>query len=250
MSATVISFANQKGGVGKTTTTLSLANILASKGKKVLVIDLDPQANTTSIYSLEPLELGDTVHVSLDGDSDLPIFETDTVNLHLVFAHEKLADLRVTLKEVEHGQTKLKKQVNKVRGDYDYILVDCPPSLDMLSVNAFAASDYIVPVTAMGSFEFEMLKALDKTVNDVRLFFNPELAVKGYIVTMFDKNTLIGRWTERSMVNEYQGKVMTPFIRNTVDVKAAQQAKKSLSDYNPNSTALADYTEIAEKYFL
>ena len=187
----VISLANQKGGVGKTTTTINLGACLAELGQRVLVIDIDPQGNTTSGLGIKKVDVAQDIYDVIINEMPLPdaILHTKRPRLDIVPATIQLAGAEIELTSMMARETRLKEAIQTVTDSYDYILVDCPPSLGQLSINAFTASNsIIIPVQS----EYYALEGLSQLLNTIRLVqkhFNPDLKIEGVLLTMYDART-------------------------------------------------------------
>ena len=187
-----IAIFNQKGGVGKTTTNINLAACLALKGKKTLVLDIDPQGNTTSGLGVSKRGLEDTVYnILVDKDYDIrnAIIKTDVENLDLIPASVDLAGAEVELVQVDQRETALKKGLEQIKGDYDYIFIDCPPSLGLLTINSLAAVDSVLIPIQCEFYALEGVSQLVSTIDLVKKSLNPELEIQGVILSMFDGRT-------------------------------------------------------------
>ncbi len=233
----IISVANQKGGVGKTTTTINLGASLAAVGKRVLIIDIDPQGNATSGLGIAKAEVDkDVYNVLVD---EIPIKETihhtSRKNLDIVPATIQLAGAEMELTSLMARETRLKQSIDEIENDYDYILIDCPPSLGQLSINAFTASNSIlIPVQS----EFYALEGLSQLLNSIRLVqkhFNKNLGVEGVLLTMLDARTNLGAEVVNEVKNYFGDKVYETIIPRITKLAEAPSYGKPIIDYDPKS---------------
>src|SRR5215210_4839657 len=185
----VISVASQKGGVGKTSTAISLAAGLAHKGKKTLLIDIDSQANSSKVLlqNYVTLKAEDTIHRTILQNHPLPVHSSSLPLLDIVPAHILLSNTDVELTTaIDHREARLKNQLDAIKAQYEYVLIDCPPALSWLTLNAFTASDKIIVVVSPGYFELDSIVQMGKTIEEVREVFNPNLELQGFLFTMSD----------------------------------------------------------------
>jgi chromosome partitioning protein len=174
----VISIASQKGGVGKTSTAISLAAGLARKGKKTLLIDIDSQANSSKVLipNYQTVNKNDTIYVMILERKPLPIQITGVPNLDIIPSHILLSNTDIELTTaLDHREARLKNELEAVKGTYEFVIIDCPPTLSWLTLNAFTASDKAVVVVSPGYFELDSIVQISKTISEVREFFNPQL---------------------------------------------------------------------------
>lgn len=187
----IIAIANQKGGVGKTTTSINLSACIAAKGKKVLVIDIDPQGNTTSGYGIEKNELENTIYELILGDCSIEncILKEVYPNISILPSNVNLAAAEIELIGVEKKEYILKNEVDWVKDRYDFIIIDCPPSLSLLTVNAMTTADSVLVPIQCEYYALEGLSQLIHTVNLVKERLNPDLDMDGVVFTMYDSRT-------------------------------------------------------------
>ena len=243
----VISIVNQKGGVGKTTTTVNLSAFLALHGKKVLVIDLDPQGNATSGYGFDKSELDTSVYDVLV--NEVPIMDvirsTNRKNLDICPTNINLAGAEVELVSAMSRETILKRAVDTISDKYDYIMIDCPPSLGLLTLNALAASsDVIVPIQGE-YYALEGLTQLIDTINLVRKHLNPTIGIFGVVITMFDGRTQLTKQVTEEVRKYFGEKVFNTYIPRNIRLAEAPSYGKTIAEYDPKSRGGQSYNELA-----
>lgn len=245
----IISIASQKGGTGKTTTSLSLASGLAYAGKKVLLVDIDSQANSSKVIidDYSKLTSDKTIFTTILEKQPLPIIKTTIAGLDLVPSHILLSntDIELTI-AMDHREARLKSQLDKIKDQYDYIFIDCPPALSWLTLNAFTASDKMVMVVSPGYFELDSIIQISKTLEQVKTNFNSDLKLLGLLFTMSEptKNSKVSL----SVLRETYGKLVfdTVIPRNT-DLKDAHMAKQDIFNFAPNSSGAMAYTKLIKE---
>ena len=247
----IISIASQKGGTGKTSTSISLAAGLARRRKKVLLVDLDSQANSSKVLLPNYVDIGqeETVYETIINCNALPIRSSTVPNLDIVPSHILLADTDVELTTaIDHREARLKNELDKIKSVYEYIFIDCPPALSWLTVNAFTSSDSIIIVVSPGYFELNSLMQINKTLQKIQHFFNPSLRLEGYLFTMGDstKNSAISLQILRQT---YMDKVFNTIIPRNTDLRDAHMNQKDIFSYNPNSNAALAYARLIEELF-
>lgn len=245
----MIAIGNQKGGVGKTTTTVNLGAALAYNGKKVLIIDMDSQGNATSGLGIERSDVQLSVFELLVDEVDVRqcILPTSRENLHIIPSTIQLAGVEMTLASVAHREDRLKNAIEAVRDEYDYILVDCPPSLGQLSLNAFTASDTIlIPVQC----EYYALEGLSQLLNTIRLVqrtYNREFRIEGVLLTMLDARTKLGYEVIDEVRKYFREKVYQTVISRNVRLSEAPSYGQSVIDYDIRSRGAEMYLELAKE---
>ena len=245
--ANVISIVNQKGGVGKTTTTVNLSAYLAVHGKKVLVIDLDPQGNATSGYGLDKRELDTSVYDVLVNETPITdvIRSTNRKNLDICPTNINLAGAEVELVSAMSRETILKRAVDTISHKYDYVMIDCPPSLGLLTLNALAAStDVIVPIQGE-YYALEGLTQLVDTINLVRKHLNPTIGIFGVVITMFDGRTQLTKQVVEEVKKYFGEKVFRTLIPRNIRLAEAPSYGKTIAEYDPKSRGGQSYNELA-----
>jgi len=205
----VIAIASQKGGVGNTTTAISLAAGLARKGRRVLLIDIDSQANSSKVLipDYQAVSKHDTIYTTILERKPLPIQGTLVPSLSIVPSHILLSNTDIALTTaLDHREERLKNQLDLVKQQYDFVIIDCPPTLSWLTLNAFTAADKVMVVVSPGYFELDGIVQISKTINEVREYYNPQLDLLGFLFTMSD--TTINTATSLQILRQtYTGKV-------------------------------------------
>ncbi|MBO5773055.1 MAG: ParA family protein [Clostridia bacterium] len=213
----IMSFSNQKGGVGKTTTAINMAAYAANAGRKVLLVDFDPQGNATSGYGLEKNALQNTVYNLLLGEcsfSDV-IFDTEVENLHIIPSSIDLAAAEVDLVSMPRRESRLKDALAPIKNNYDYIFIDCPPSLGLITLNALVASDEVIIPIQSEFFALEGLVQLMNTIKIVKQRLNANLTINGVVLTMHDTRTSMSKQVTEELYKYFGDKIYTvPVPRN------------------------------------
>ena len=246
-----IAIFNQKGGVGKTTTNINLPACLALKGKKTLVLDIDPQGNTTSALGVSKRGLEATVYnILVDKDYDIrnAIIKTDVENLDLIPASVDLAGAEVELVQVDQRETALKKGLEQIKGDYDYIFIDCPPSLGLLTINSLAAVDSVLIPIQCEFYALEGVSQLVSTIDLVKKSLNPELEIQGVILSMFDGRTNLSAQVVQEVKKYFGDKVYTTVIPRNVRLAEAPSYGLPITAYDPKSKGAEAYMDFAEEF--
>ncbi|MCA0170744.1 ParA family protein [Bacillus sp. RAR_GA_16] len=247
--ATIVAIANQKGGVGKTTTSVNVSACLAYLGKKVLLVDIDPQGNATSGVGIEKGDIETCVYNVLvdDVDAGEVIQETIVENLHVIPSTIQLAGAEIELVPTISREVRLKRALNKVEKKYDYIIIDCPPSLGLLTINALtAANAVLIPVQC----EYYALEGLSQLLNTVRLVqkhLNTELKIEGVLLTMLDARTNLGIQVIEEVKKYFQEKVYRVVIPRNVRLSEAPSHGKPVIVYDPKSRGAETYLELAKE---
>ncbi len=245
----IISIVNQKGGVGKTTTTVNLSAFLAQHGKKVLIIDLDPQGNATSGYGFDKSQLESSVYDLLVNETPISevIQSTNRKNLDMCPTNINLAGAEVELVSAMSRETILKRAIDSISQNYDFVLIDCPPSLGLLTINALAASsDVIVPIQGE-YYALEGLTQLVDTINLVRKHLNQTLGIFGVIITMFDGRTQLTRQVTEEVRKYFGDKVFETVIPRNIRLAEAPSFGKTIAEYDTKSRGGRAYDELAQE---
>jgi len=249
----IISVFNQKGGIGKSTTTVNLGAALAVKGKKVLLLDMDPQANTTVSVGINDEDLEFTVYDLLKAKKvsrDLifkVIHNTPYDNLNVLPSDITLSDAEITLSNSMSRETILSRVLENIRSDYDYIIIDCPPSLGLLSINSLVASDGVLIPVATSFFSIKGIKHLFNTITLVQENLKPELQVIGVLITMFDKRKNIANEIKDSLVKTFGDKVFNTLIRVNSQIEYAQDKRVPVIYFNQSCNGYFDYMNLASE---
>ncbi len=245
----IISVANQKGGVGKTTTTVNLSTILAKKGKKVLLIDADPQGNATSGLGLEK-DVEPSTYDILVNDTGLEEAMQKTIikNLMICPANMNLAGAEVELVSMMSREQRLKEKVDIIRDKFDYILIDCPPSLGLITLNAFTASDSVLIPVQCEYFALEGLGQLLNTINLVKKHLNKSIKIEGALLTMYDIRTNLSNQVVKEVKKYFENKVYKTVIPRNVRLSEAPSYGMPITEYDPRSKGAKSYMKFAKEF--
>ena len=245
----IISVANQKGGVGKTTTTVNLSTILAKKGKKVLLIDADPQGNATSGLGLEK-DVEPSTYDILVNDTELEEAMQKTIikNLLICPANMDLAGAEVELVSMMSREQRLKEKVDIIKNKFDYILIDCPPSLGLITLNAFTASDSVLIPVQCEYFALEGLGQLLNTINLVKKHLNKSIKIEGALLTMYDIRTNLSNQVVKEVKKYFENKVYKTVIPRNVRLSEAPSYGMPITEYDPRSKGAKSYMKFAKEF--
>jgi len=245
----VISVANQKGGVGKTTTTINLSASIANRGYRVLIVDIDPQGNATSGLGIEKSSIKQDIYNVLIDEIPLKdtILHTSTKKLDLVPATINLSGAETELISMMARETRLKSALDAVSNDYDFIFIDCPPSLGQLSINAFTASDSILIPVQSEYYAMEGLSQLLNTIRLVQKHFNKDLGVEGVLLTMLDSRTNLGAEVVKEVQSYFDKKVYKTIIPRITKLAEAPSYGQPITEYAPNSRGAEVYDDLAKE---
>ena len=245
--ARVITICNAKGGVGKTTTATNLGAYLAAMGRYVLLVDMDPQANATTGVGVAAKDPSIYHSFVDDHNPSSLIKKTRIFGFEVLPASQSLAGANVELVSMDEREYRLKKILNQVRTNYDYILIDCPPSLGLLTVNALVASEHVMIPVQCEYFALEGLSQLVNTVNLVRHGLNPDLQVLGVLLTMYDKRNKLSRQVLNEVNKNFPGHVFNAVIPRLVSLAEAPSFGKTILQFDPGSRAARSYRQLAEE---
>ncbi len=244
-----IAIANQKGGVGKTTTAINLSASLAGKGKKVLVIDTDPQGNTTSGFGIEKNELENTVYELILGECSINecILNDVIPGVAVIPSNVNLAAAEIELIGVDKKEYILKKEVDWIKDKYDFIMIDCPPSLNLLTINAMTTADSVLVPIQCEYYALEGLSQLIHTVNLVKERLNPELDMEGVVFTMYDSRTNLSLQVVENVKDHFKQKVFETVIPRNIRLAEAPSYGMPIAVYDPKSTGAEAYMRLADE---
>lgn len=245
----IIAVANQKGGVGKTTTAINLSACLAEKGKKVLTIDIDPQGNTSSGLGVDKNSLENTVYQLVIGASPIEdcIINNLFENLSILPSNVNLAGAEIELIGIEEREFILKKHIEKIRNNYDYIIIDCPPSLNTLTVNAMTTADTVLVPIQCEYYALEGLTQLIHTINLVKKRLNPNLEIEGVVFTMFDARTNLSLQVVENVKENLKQNIYKSIIPRNVRLAEAPSHGLPINIYDSRSAGAEGYRDLADE---
>ena len=245
----IIAIANQKGGVGKTTTSINLSAALAMKGKKVLIIDTDPQGNTTSGYGIDKNELENTLYELILGECSIMDCLVSNVinNISVIPSNVNLAAAEIELIGVEKKEYILKSEVDYIKDDYDYIIIDCPPSLNMLTINAMTTADSVLVPIQCEYYALEGLSQLIHTINLVKERLNPTLTMEGVVFTMYDSRTNLSNQVVENVKENLKQHIYQTLIPRNIRLAEAPSYGMPITRYDPRSAGAEAYMNLAEE---
>jgi len=250
--AKVLAVVNQKGGVGKTTTAVNLASYLAESGKKTLLVDFDPQANATSGVGLKPDLIKYSVyHLLVDPNCLEKVLHPSVYdNLHVIPASKELAGAQIELVSQVSRETRLKERLDPLRGYYDYIIIDCPPSLGLLTVNCLVAADKAIIPVQCEYYALEGIAGLIQTLTQIKHHFNSELEIGGIVLTMYDRRTTLNRQVVDNTRRFFKDLVFDTIVPRNVRLSEAPSHGIPISLYNPHSTGALAYKNLAQEVIM
>lgn len=247
--ARIIAIANQKGGVGKTTTSINLSACLAEKGKKVLTIDIDPQGNTTSGLGIDKDAAENTIYELFIDECSLEDCITDSIveNLKVIPSNINLSGAEIELISEENKEFLLKEKIDTIRDDYDFILIDCPPSLNLLTINAMTAADTVLVPIQCEYYALEGLSQLIHTIDLIKERLNPNLEMEGIVFTMFDARTNLSNQVVANVKENLNRKIYNTIIPRNVRLAEAPSYGMPIIMYDSKSSGAEAYRILAEE---
>lgn len=245
----IIAVSNQKGGVGKTTTAINLSACLAEKGKRVLVVDIDPQGNTTSGFGLDKYNLDYTVYELMVGECTLEDCMIDNVyeQLSIIPSNVNLAGAEIELIDIDEKEYILKKQIDTIKDKFDYIIIDCPPSLNILTVNAMTTANTILVPIQCEYYALEGLSQLIHTIDLVRARLNPSLKMEGVVFTMYDARTNLSLQVVENVKENLEQNIYKAIIPRNVRLAEAPSHGIPINVYEPKSAGAEAYRQLANE---
>jgi chromosome partitioning protein len=247
----ILSVASQKGGTGKTTTSVSLAAGLARKGKRTLLIDTDSQANSSKVLlpQYPEIDKDQTLYATMLERKPLTVHASPVKHLDVVPSHILLSNTDIELTSaIDHREARLKRELDRIKDGYDFVFIDCPSTLSWLTINAFTASDQVLIVVSPGYFELDSTVQMGKTIAEVREFFNPELQLAGFLFTMSEP-TINTSNSLKILRQTYTGDVLNTVIPKNVDLRDAHFNQQDIFRYNPKAKSAHAYTALIKELF-
>ena len=245
----VVSIANQKGGVGKTTTSINLSTILAKKGKKVLLMDADPQGNATSGLGINK-EIDKSIYDVIINEINIKetLKDTQVKTLKVCPSNINLAGAEVELVSLMSREHRLKERIDEIKNEFDYIIIDCPPSLGLITLNAFTASDSVLIPVQCEYYALEGLGQLINTINLVRRHLNKEVEIEGALLTMYDARTNLSNQVVKEVKRYFEDRVYKTVIPRNVKLSEAPSYGMPITVYDPKSKGAKCYEKLAKEF--
>ena len=245
----IIAIANQKGGVGKTTTAINLSASLAEKGRKVLAIDMDPQGNMSSGLGLDKNSIDGTIYDMIIGEADVEeVIHKNTIeNLDILPSNVDLSAVEIEMIDVENKEFVVKNAIQKIRDNYDYVIIDCPPSLSLLTVNAMTTADSVLVPIQCEYYALEGLSQLIHTVELVKDRLNPVLEIEGVVFTMYDARTNLSLQVVENVKDNLEQNIYKTIIPRNIRLAEAPSFGTPINQYDPRSAGAESYMRLAEE---
>lgn len=247
----ILSVASQKGGTGKTTTSVTLAAGLARKGQKVLLIDTDSQANSSKVLlpNYPEIDAEATLYATILERQPLVVHHSPLRNLDVVPSHILLSNTDIELTSaIDHREARVKHELEAIKDQFDEIIIDCPPALSWLTINAFTASDKVLIVVSPGYFELDSTVQLGKSIQNVRDYFNPSLELAGFVFTMSEP-TINSATSLKILRQTYTDDVLNTVIPKNVDIREAHFKQQDIFEYNPSSKSARAYQNLIRELY-
>ena len=245
----IIALANQKGGVGKTTTTINLGASLAALDKKVLIVDADPQANASSGLGIDIRKIENSVYECFVNkvDPKLAIVGTEVDNLFIMPSHIDLVGAEIEMLSFENREKVFKEVLDTIKGEYDYVLIDCSPSLGLITVNALTAADSVIIPVQCEYFALEGISKLLNTIKIIKSKLNPDLEIEGFLLTMYDARLRLANQIYEEVKKHFNDLVFTTVIQRNTKLSEAPSYGQPVLTYDPESKGALNHMQLAEE---